>query len=180
MQPSASLWACLLCRVLRWRVPEGAAFFQDAPLRVDSGVVQGDLVRAPACLPACLLFLLLLHVLLLLLLLLPALGTTAVPLCTPNTLPALQVGVNYDPMIAKVITRGPDRATALASLHTALQQLQVRCALRGLCLVPLPPLPPAVPALQVTNNQRVCAGRCLPNPIALAPSSAGQRPAHQH
>ncbi|KAL0041250.1 hypothetical protein WJX77_010412 [Trebouxia sp. C0004] len=35
------------------------------------------------------------------------------------------VGVNYDPMIAKVIARGPDRSTALARLHTALSDLQV-------------------------------------------------------
>lgn len=65
-------------RVLRWSVPANAVFFQDGPLRVDSGVQRGDLV-----------------------------------------------GVNYDPMIAKVICTGPDRATALASLHNALQQLQV-------------------------------------------------------
>ena len=39
---------------------------------------------------------------------------------------AAQVGVNYDPMIAKVIARGPDRHTALARLHTALSDLQVR------------------------------------------------------
>lgn len=36
-----------------------------------------------------------------------------------------QVGVHYDPMIAKVITRGPDRQTALDSLHAALSELQV-------------------------------------------------------
>ena len=39
---------------------------------------------------------------------------------------AAQVGVNYDPMIAKVIARGADRNTALARLHTALSDLQVR------------------------------------------------------
>ncbi|KAL4431303.1 hypothetical protein ABPG75_006559 [Micractinium tetrahymenae] len=65
-------------RVLRWRVPPGAAFFQNAPLRVDSGVQEGD-----------------------------------------------TVGVNYDPMIAKLVVHGPDRRAALASLHSALQQLQV-------------------------------------------------------
>lgn len=32
------------CRVLRWQVPPDAAFFTDAPVRVDSGVVQGDTV----------------------------------------------------------------------------------------------------------------------------------------
>lgn len=37
-----------------------------------------------------------------------------------------QVGVHYDPMIAKLVARGPDRATALARLHTALSQLQAR------------------------------------------------------
>lgn len=65
-------------RVLRWRVPPGAAFFQDAPLRVDSGVQEGD-----------------------------------------------TVGVHYDPMIAKLVVHGPDRPAALASLHSALQELQV-------------------------------------------------------
>ena len=36
-----------------------------------------------------------------------------------------QVGVNYDPMIAKLIAKGPDRATALANLHKGLSELQV-------------------------------------------------------
>ncbi len=36
-----------------------------------------------------------------------------------------QVGVHYDPMIAKLITKGPDRQTALDNLHTALSELQV-------------------------------------------------------
>ncbi|CAL5220654.1 g2699 [Coccomyxa viridis] len=36
-----------------------------------------------------------------------------------------QVGVNYDPMIAKVIARGPDRQSALRTMHTALSELQV-------------------------------------------------------
>lgn len=34
-----------ICRVLRWSVPANAVFFQDGPLRVDSGVQRGDLVR---------------------------------------------------------------------------------------------------------------------------------------
>ena len=38
----------------------------------------------------------------------------------------VQVGVNYDPMIAKVIARGPDRQSALRKMHTALSELQVR------------------------------------------------------
>ena len=37
----------------------------------------------------------------------------------------LQVGLNYDPMIAKVISHGPDRLSALQTLDTALSQLQV-------------------------------------------------------
>lgn len=37
---------------------------------------------------------------------------------------SMQVGVNYDPMIAKVIVRGPDRQTALRKMHSALSQLQ--------------------------------------------------------
>jgi acetyl/propionyl-CoA carboxylase alpha subunit len=41
----------------------------------------------------------------------------------------VQVGVHYDPMIAKVIAKGPDRETALARLHTALSHLQVRTCL---------------------------------------------------
>ena len=39
--------------------------------------------------------------------------------------PLLQVGLNYDPMIAKVISHGPDRLSALQTLDTALSQLQV-------------------------------------------------------
>lgn len=35
------------------------------------------------------------------------------------------VGVNYDPMIAKVIATGADRASALHALHAALSQLQI-------------------------------------------------------
>ena len=37
----------------------------------------------------------------------------------------MQVGVNYDPMIAKVIARGADRTSALQRMHTALTDLQV-------------------------------------------------------
>ncbi len=48
---------------------------------------------------------------------------------------AAQVGVNYDPMIAKVIARGPDRSTALARLHTALSDLQVSSVLLLMCLL---------------------------------------------
>lgn len=44
------LLCCCCCRVLRWVVPPGAAAFVNAPLRVDSGVVRGDLVRAAALL----------------------------------------------------------------------------------------------------------------------------------
>ncbi|CAK0783426.1 hypothetical protein CVIRNUC_006625 [Coccomyxa viridis] len=36
-----------------------------------------------------------------------------------------QVGVNYDPMIAKVIARGVDRQSALQRMHSALSDLQV-------------------------------------------------------
>lgn len=36
------------------------------------------------------------------------------------------VGTFYDPMIAKLVTHGPDRATALAALVEALKQTQVR------------------------------------------------------
>ena len=36
----------------------------------------------------------------------------------------LQVGVHYDPMIAKVIAKGANRTEALARLHAALSQLQ--------------------------------------------------------
>lgn len=36
-----------------------------------------------------------------------------------------EVGVYYDPMIAKVIAGGKDRATALQNLDKALQELQV-------------------------------------------------------
>jgi acetyl/propionyl-CoA carboxylase alpha subunit len=36
-----------------------------------------------------------------------------------------QVGVNYDPMVAKVITHGANRAGALRAMHDALSALQV-------------------------------------------------------
>jgi 3-methylcrotonyl-CoA carboxylase alpha subunit len=36
-----------------------------------------------------------------------------------------QVGTAYDPMLAKVIAAGPDRATALARLHRALGELEI-------------------------------------------------------
>lgn len=40
----------------------------------------------------------------------------------------MQVGANYDPLIAKVIAGGPDRETALGTLSSCLSQLQViRC-----------------------------------------------------
>ncbi len=37
-----------------------------------------------------------------------------------------QVGQHYDPMIAKVLARGPDRDAALATLQDALTELEVR------------------------------------------------------
>lgn len=135
------------CRVLRWAVPLGAAAFERAPLRVDSGVAQGDLVGAGVlllrgCLPSA-----------------SGRGGGApvsavsssldqhtrslslsrwalqvgVDYATHSTrslallMLLLQVGVNYDPMIAKVVVHGPDRPAALASLHAALGALQVRC-----------------------------------------------------
>lgn len=52
--------------------------------------------------------------------------------CVPRAPFPPQVGVNYDPMIAKLISTGPDRAAALSSLHSALQQLQV-CG--GVCVL---------------------------------------------
>ncbi|KAG2445199.1 hypothetical protein HYH02_008667 [Chlamydomonas schloesseri] len=64
--------------VRRWRTPSSAATFANAPVRVDSGVREGD-----------------------------------------------AVGTFYDPMIAKLVTHGPDRATALAALVQALKQTQV-------------------------------------------------------
>jgi 3-methylcrotonyl-CoA carboxylase alpha subunit len=36
-----------------------------------------------------------------------------------------EIGINYDPMIAKLIVHGPDRTTALARLAHALQQYQI-------------------------------------------------------
>lgn len=39
--------------------------------------------------------------------------------------PHLQVGVYYDPMIAKVLATGPDRDAALATLRSALREMMV-------------------------------------------------------
>lgn len=36
-----------------------------------------------------------------------------------------QIGGHYDPMIAKVLARGPDRESALAALHGVLTDLEV-------------------------------------------------------
>ena len=43
----------------------------------------------------------------------------------PSLHPAPQVGVHYDPMIAKVVAHAADRPSALRTLHAALGQLQV-------------------------------------------------------
>jgi hypothetical protein len=83
----------------------------------------------------------------------------------PCVCPSLQVGVNYDPMIAKVITSGPDRATALASLHTALQQLQARWPGAGHLLLPLAPAVPALSALPCPNKLRCCLA--ISDPLRL-------------
>ena len=59
----------------------------------------------------------------------------------------MQVGVNYDPMIAKVIARGPDRQSALRKMYTALSELQV-CGsrvLRYLAHVRMPSSPSLCP-----------------------------------
>lgn len=45
-------------------------------------------------------------------------------ICVCNQ-PTPQVGTLYDPMVAKLVCHGPDRASALARLHAALGQLQV-------------------------------------------------------
>lgn len=37
-----------------------------------------------------------------------------------------EVGINYDPMIAKVITQGADRDEALSRMGTLLSQIEVR------------------------------------------------------
>ena len=53
----------------------------------------------------------------------------------------MQVGVNYDPMIAKIIARGPDRQTALRKMYTALLELQVWSLIWLMCACLLYPLP---------------------------------------
>lgn len=53
------------------------------------------------------------------------------PSCPPRPTPSqpnpppLQVGVHYDPMIAKLIVHGPTREAALRTLHAALGETQV-------------------------------------------------------
>ena len=56
-----------------------------------------------------------------------------------------QVGGHYDPMIAKVLARGPDRDAALAALHGVLTELEVRV----LNSVRLACLSSGLPALQM-------------------------------
>ena len=62
------------------------------------------------------------------------------------------VGVHYDPMIAKLVTSGPNRGAALAALRRALSQLQAR------------------PNLDQQLNQRSCAGKCFPCTSLYLPS----------
>lgn len=45
-----------------------------------------------------------------------------------NANPQPQVGINYDPMIAKLIVWGEDRGAALRALTSALAETQVRAA----------------------------------------------------
>lgn len=68
-------------------------------------------------------------------------GSIALSSCTPQISSSSSVGVrvdsgvsegdsvgtNYDPMIAKIVSWGPDRNSALAGLHKAMSQTQVRC-----------------------------------------------------
>ena len=48
-----------------------------------------------------------------------------------------QVGGHYDPMIAKVLARGPDRTAALTALHGVLTELEVRVP-ASVCFTYLP------------------------------------------
>lgn len=64
----------------------------------------------------------------------------SVEFCLPESLEGIrvdsgvrggdEVGVHYDPMIAKVIAGGRDRAAALQNLNKALQELQVHSKVR--------------------------------------------------
>ena len=58
------------------------------------------------------------------------------------------VGVHYDPMIAKLVTSGPNRGAALAALRRALSQLQAR------------------PNLDQQSNQRTCCWQMLSHALA--------------
>lgn len=70
--------------------------------------------------------------------------------------------MHYDPMIGKLIAKGPDRATALANLHAGLSELQVssRASVllllcdRSLCLAPFNP--PALMSAAVSVLRRMC------------------------
>lgn len=67
----------------------------------------------------------------------------------------MQVGVNYDPMIAKVIARGPDRQSALRRISAALSELQVRST-SGFSM---PLLPESAPTMPVRMVGRIYSAR---------------------
>ena len=104
-------------KVLRWKPPPESTFFSFSPTtsqRDQSKTLEGSSVPSSTADMAT-----------------QALGDvpSAVPFCSIRVDSGVRegdvVGVNYDPMIAKVVVKGPDRATALQGLRDALGSLQV-------------------------------------------------------
>uniref|UniRef100_A0A7S0R532 Uncharacterized protein n=1 Tax=Chlamydomonas leiostraca TaxID=1034604 RepID=A0A7S0R532_9CHLO len=104
--------------VRRWRPPPAVSFeLPPAVLAANAPAAAGSAATAPVSSAAAA----------------AGGGATAVPGLPPGTCIRVdsgvregdEVGINYDPMIAKLITWGPDRDSALAALRAALSATQV-------------------------------------------------------
>lgn len=92
-------------KVLRWKPPSGSTFFTFSNTSASVGAPTADADAADInALPG---------------------GQGCAVRVDSGVREGDVVGVNYDPMIAKVVVKGPDRATALKGLRDALGTLQV-------------------------------------------------------